>query len=440
MQRRTAVERGMTLKAIDEARRLLSSEAFTETAVLLSGGTDLAEAYRTRLLRAIGTFTPHFGSDREIAVFSAPGRTELGGNHTDHQRGHVLAASINLDVIAVVARRTDRTICVKSEGFPADVISLDELEPVTDQKPTAAELIRGAAAWFQQYGCPLDTGFDAYTTSQVMPGSGLSSSAAFEVLLGNICNALYADNRFTPVELAQMGQYAENVYFHKPCGLMDQAAVCLGGLAYMDFEDQAQPKTQKLELNFEDHGYALVLVKVGADHVAATDDYAAVPREMQDVAAEFGKARLCEVNVADFDAKLPELRAKLGDRACLRAVHYWYENGLVDKRWAALNAGDIDQFLVLTRESGASSAMYLQNVVAKLGSEQPSMYALALAEHVLDGRGAVRIHGGGFGGTIQAFVPLDLVDNFIAKMNGWLGEGSARHYAISDKGAYAAWL
>ena len=221
---------------------------------------------------------------------------------------------------------------------------------------------------------------------------------------------------------------------------MDQAAVCLGGLAYMDFEDQAQPKTQKLDLNFEDHGYALVLVKVGADHVAATDDYAAVPREMQDVAAEFGKARLCEVDVADFDAKLPELRAKLGDRACLRAVHYWYENGLVDKRWAALNAGDIDQFLTLTRESGASSAMYLQNVVAKLGSEQPSMYALALAEHVLDGRGAVRIHGGGFGGTIQAFVPLDLVDTFITKMNGWLGEGSARHYAISDKGAYAAWL
>ena len=174
--------------------------------------------------------------------------------------------------------------------------------------------------------------------------------------------------------------------------------------------------------------------------MAATDDYAAVPREMQDVAAEFGKARLCEVDVADFDAKLPELRAKLGDRACLRAVHYWYENGLVDKRWAALNAGDIDQFLVLTRESGASSAMYLQNVVAKLGSEQPSMYALALAEHVLDGRGAVRIHGGGFGGTIQAFVPLDLVDTFIAKMNDWLGEDSARHYAISDKGAYAAWL
>ena len=243
-----------------------------------------------------------------------------------------------------------------------------------------------------------------------------------------------------PVALAQMSQRTENNYYGKPCGLMDQAAVCLGGLAYMNFEDQAQPKTQKLELNFEDHGYALVLVKVGADHVAATDDYAAVPREMQDVAAEFGKARLCEVDVADFDAKLPELRAKLGDRACLRAVHYWYENGLVDKRWAALNAGDIDQFLVLTRESGASSAMYLQNVVAKLGSEQPSMYALALAEHVLDGRGAVRIHGGGFGGTIQAFVPLDLVDTFIAKMNSWLGEGSARHYAISDKGAYAAWL
>ena len=285
-----------------------------------------------------------------------------------------------------------------------------------------------------------NTTFHRVIPGFMIQGGGLSSSAAVEAAYGRAMETLWGAPAIEPVALAQMSQRTENNYYGKPCGLMDQAAVCLGGLAYMDFEDQAQPKTQKLELNFEDHGYALVLVKVGADHVAATDDYAAVPREMQDVAAEFGKARLCEVNVADFDAKLPELRAKLGDRACLRAVHYWYENGLVDKRWAALNAGDIDQFLVLTRESGASSAMYLQNVVAKLGSEQPSMYALALAEHVLDGRGAVRIHGGGFGGTIQAFVPLELVDTFITKMNGWLGEGSARHYAISDKGAYAAWL
>ena len=271
MQRRTAVERGMTLKAIDEARRLLSSEAFTETAVLLSGGTDLAEAYRTRLLRAIDTFTQHFGSDRELAVFSAPGRT------------------------AVVARRTDRTICVKSEGFPADVISLDELEPVTDQKPTAAELIRGAAAWFQQYGCPLDTGFDAYTTSQVMPGSGLSSSAAFEVLLGNICNALYADNRFTPVEMAQMGQYAENVYFHKPCGLMDQMASSVGGAVAIDFANPVKPVVHPVKFDFSSTGYALCIVDTGGNHADLTEEYAAIPREMGAVAKYFGKDVLSEV-------------------------------------------------------------------------------------------------------------------------------------------------
>ena len=380
-----------------------------------------------------------FGSHAEAGLYSAPGRTEIGGNHTDHQHGRVLAGSVNIDMIAAAAPNDKNQLRVQSEGYDLCVIDLNDLEARKEEENTTAALLRGECAAFTQRGAKL-AGLDVYVSSNVPKGSGVSSSAAFEVLIGVILNDCFMTEKVSPIAIAQIGQWAENVYFGKPCGLMDQAAVCLGGLAYMDFEDQAQPKTQKLELNFEDHGYALVLVKVGADHVAATDDYAAVPREMQDVAAEFGKARLCEVNVADFDAKLPELRAKLGDRACLRAVHYWYENGLVDKRWAALNAGDIDQFLVLTRESGASSAMYLQNVVAKLGAEQPSMYALALAEHVLDGRGAVRIHGGGFGGTIQAFVPLELVDTFIAKMNGWLGEGSARHYAISDKGAYAAWL
>mgnify|MGYP000419470106 CR=1 FL=1 len=406
-------------------------------------GADAVQEQRKRYTDLIDEFEKKYGTNRTVRLYSAPGRTEIGGNHTDHNNGVVLAGSVNLDMVAVVSPNEENVIRVKSLGFDKiDDVDVTNLVPQPREAEHSASLIRGVAKGIVDAGGKVG-GFDCYTTSNVLRGSGLSSSAAFEVCIGAILRGEYNNNdmeKFNQVKIAQIGQYAENVFFGKPCGLMDQAAVCLGGLAYMDFEDQAQPKTQKLELNFEDHGYALVLVKVGADHVAATDDYAAVPREMQDVAAEFGKARLCEVNVADFDAKLPELRAKLGDRACLRAVHYWYENGLVDKRWAALNAGDIDQFLVLTRESGASSAMYLQNVVAKLGSEQPSMYALALAEHVLDGRGAVRIHGGGFGGTIQAFVPLDLVDTFIAKMNGWLGEGSARHYAISDKGAYAAWL
>ncbi len=289
-------------------------------------------------------FEEEFGpiGDRQVLYVHAPGRSEISGNHTDHEGGHVIAGSLDVAVDGIAVATDSNKVRVADEGYPTFEIALGTLDVQESEKGTSASLVRGMAH-----------------------------------------------------EIAALG--------------------------------------------VEPHGFDF-LVKVGADHVAATDDYAAVPREMQDVAAEFGKTRLCEVDVADFDAKLPELRAKLGDRACLRAVHYWYENGLVDKRWAALNAGDIDQFLVLTRESGASSAMYLQNVVAKLGSEQPSMYALALAEHVLDGRGAVRIHGGGFGGTIQAFVPLDLVDTFIAKMNGWLGEGSARHYAISDKGAYAAWL
>ena len=253
----------------------------------------------------------------------------------------MLAASINLDVIAVVARRTDRTICVKSEGFPADVISLDELEPVTDQKPTAAELIRGAAAWFQQYGCPLDTGFDAYTTSQVMPGSGLSSSAAFEVLLGNICNALYADNRFTPVELAQMGQYAENVYFHKPCGLMDQMASSVGGAVAIDFANPVKPVVHPVKFDFSSTGYALCIVDTGGNHADLTEEYAAIPREMGAVAKYFGKDVLSEVKSEQVLRSIPELRKACGDRAVLRAMHFYREDGRAQGESDALERGGL---------------------------------------------------------------------------------------------------
>ena len=355
-------------------------------------------------------------------------RSEISGNHTDHEGGHVIAGSLDVAVDGIAVATDSNKIRVADEGYPTFEITLDTLDIQKSEKGTSASLVRGMAHEIAALGVE-PHGFDFAFTCSVPSGGGLSSSAAVEAAYGRAMETLWGAPAIEPVTLAQMSQRTENNYYGKPCGLMDQAAVCLGGLAYMDFEDQAQPKTQKLELNFEDHGYALVLVKVGADHVAATDDYAAVPREMQDVAAEFGKARLCEVNVADFDAKLPELRAKLGDRACLRAVHYWYENGLVDKRWAALNAGDIDQFLVLTRESGASSAMYLQNVVAKLGAEQPSMYALALAEHVLDGRGAVRIHGGGFGGTMTS---IGIVIGFGCIMGIFLEKsGAAKRMAIT---------
>ena len=386
-------------------------------------------------------FEEAFGAigDRRAVYVHAPGRSEIAGNHTDHEGGHVIAASLDVAVDGIAVANGTNTVRVVDEGYPSFEVELNTLDVRQDELGTSASLVRGMAHEIAAVG-GMPAGFDFAFTCTVPSGGGLSSSAAVEAAYGRAMQALWGVPAIDPVALAQMSQRTENNYYGKPCGLMDQAAVCLGGLAYMDFENQAQPATQKLELNFEDHGHALVLVKVGADHVAATDDYAAVPREMQDVAAVFGKQRLCEVDPAEFDAKLPQIREQLGDRACIRAVHYWYENGLVDKRWAALNAGDIDGFLALTRASGASSAMYLQNVVAKLGAEQPSMYALGLAEHVLNGRGAVRIHGGGFGGTIQAFVPLDLVDEFISKMDGWLGQGSARRYTVTDKGAYAQWL
>ncbi|WP_277218267.1 galactokinase family protein, partial [Ruminococcus callidus] len=335
------------MKTIEEARRLLQSEEFMHIAAVLGGGEDLAEAYRNRLLCAIDSFVQLYGSGREIAIFSAPGRTELGGNHTDHQHGHVLAASINLDVIAVVARREDTTIRVHSEGFPEDEISLEELEPVTDKKPTAAELIRGIAARFKQYGCPLETGFDAYTTSQVMAGSGLSSSAAFEVLLGNICNALYAENRFTPVELAQMGQYAENVYFQKPCGLMDQMASSVGGAVAIDFANPMLPAVHPVAFDFSRTGYVLCIVDTGGNHADLTAEYAAIPAEMQEVAKYFGKDVLAEVPPAQVLRSIPELRKACGDRAVLRAMHFYREDGRAQGESDALDRGDFEAFLHL---------------------------------------------------------------------------------------------
>lgn len=264
---------------------------------------------------------------------------------------------------------------MKSEGFPADVISLDELEPVTDQKPTAAELIRGAAAWFQQYGCPLDTGFDAYTTSQVMPGSGLSSSAAFEVLLGNICNALYADNRFTPVELAQMGQYAENVYFHKPCGLMDQMASSVGGAVAIDFANPVKPVVHPVKFDFSSTGYALCIVDTGGNHADLTEEYAAIPREMGAVAKYFGKDVLSEVKSEQVLRSIPELRKACGDRAVLRAMHFYREDGRAQGESDALERGDFEAFLHLVQNSGESSYCLLQNVYpSSVPAEQPGLH------------------------------------------------------------------
>jgi galactokinase len=282
------------------------------------------------------------------------------------------------------------------------------------------------------------SGFDIALTSTIPVGGGLSSSAAIEAALGRAMEALWDGKSYDALELARMCQKVENVYFGKPCGLMDQASVCLGGLAFIDFFDKENPKAEKLVYDFEDAGYALILAKVGASHEDLTDAYAAIPEEMQEVARTFGKVRLADVDEKNFLDAVPELRKKLGDRPVLRALHYWNEDRLVQKRWQALQEGNIEEFLALTRASGKSSAMYLQNVTTG-NAEQPAMVALALAERLLEGKGACRIHGGGFGGTIQCFVPLAEADQFQERMDAWLGKDATRRYHIAERGAFASW-
>ena len=355
--------------------------------------------------------------------FSAPGRTEIGGNHTDHQRGRVLAAAVNLDTVAAVRENGTDTIRLLSKGYPLCQINVRELDPKADEINTTPALIRGVVARFTQLGCDVK-GFDAYCESTVLPGSGLSSSAAFEVLMGTIINHLFFDARVSPAEVAQIGQYAENVFFGKPCGLMDQTASAVGNLVTIDFFEKDNPAIKPVNFDFSSCGHALCIIDSGADHADLTDEYAAVPGEIKSIAAYFGKEVLTQINEADFFAAIPALRAKCGDRAVLRAVHFYQENARVPKQVAALEAGNFDAFLKLIKESGYSSYMYLQNVIpAGYKAHQDVALALAMCEHFLQGKGAYRVHGGGFAGTVQAFVPFESLDAFRAGIDGVLGEG-----------------
>ena len=366
-------------------------------------------------------------------LFSAPGRTELSGNHTDHQLGKVLAGAVDLDTVAAVALNGERLIRILSEGYPLCEIDLDSLAVRPEETGTTAALIRGTAAGIAARGCTVP-GFDAYVTSRVLAGSGLSSSAAFEVLLGTVIDRL-AGAGMTALEIAQFAQRVENVYFGKPCGLMDQAASSLGGVITIDFANELSPQVERLELDLTALGYALCIVDSGADHADLTDEYAAIPGELGLVSAHFGKKHLREVPEADFWAALPALRRAAGDRAILRAVHIYQENRRVEKQVAALKAGDFDSFLALVKESGRSSWMYLQNVVpAGYKTHQALGVALALAEKLLDGQGACRVHGGGFAGTIQAFVPLERLADFRAGIDAALGAGSCHVVTIRPEG------
>ena len=366
-------------------------------------------------------------------LFSAPGRTELGGNHTDHQLGRVLAGAVSVDTLAAVAPNGEGLIRVQSEGYPLCTLSLEELDVRPAEFGSTLSLIRGVAARITQLGHAVH-GFDAYVTSRVLPGSGLSSSAAFEVLLGTVINSLDGCG-LSAIEIAQIGQYAENVYFGKPCGLMDQMASSVGGIVTIDFADASRPVVEPLDFDFASCGHALCIVNSGADHADLTDEYAAIPREMKAVCAVFGKEHLREVDEDAFYARLREVRAAAGDRAALRAMHFFEDNRRVALQVEALKAKDFARFLDLVNESGRSSWLYLQNVVPTGSTlHQELALSLALAARLLQGRGASRVHGGGFAGTIQAFVPLDLLDAFRGGMEAVLGKGSCQVLSIRPEG------
>ncbi len=360
--------------------------------------------------------------------FSAPGRTEICGNHTDHNRGRVVAAAVNLDVMAAVKPTTDGVITVKSEGFPIDTVDTRNLDVHESEMNTSASLIRGVCAGLKNRGYKIG-GFTAYTHSNVLKGSGLSSSAAFEVLIVTILSHLYNSGSVSDIEAAQIAQYAENVYFGKPSGLMDQMASSVGGVVGIDFEDLDNPVVKALQLDLSKYGYSICIVDTKGNHAHMTPEYAAVPAEMKAVAAMLGKEVLRELTRDDILDNLGSLRKTLGDRAVLRSLHFFDENERVDELVKSLEDGDFDKFLSVIKASGNSSYKYLQNVYASsVPTEQGVSLGLYMSEKFLSGKGATRVHGGGFAGTIQAFVPDDMLDSYKAGMERIFGEGSC--YAL----------
>ena len=400
-------------------------------------GADAVAAQQARYAEALEQFAALYGADRDVSLFSVSGRSELSGNHTDHNYGCVVAASIDLDIIAVASANEENVIRVKSEGFPADEVNLATYtQPDPAMFATSASIIAGMSAQFAQNGL-CTGGFDAYTTSAVLKGSGISSSAAFEDMIGNILNYLYNNGSVDNVEIAKMSQKAENLFFGKPCGLMDQVACAHGGIVAIDFADPTAPIIRGVPFDITAAGYALCIVNTGGNHADLTDDYASIPSEMKSVAAYFGKKVLREVNKADVVAAIPALREKLGDRAVLRAMHFFAENERVLAQTDALMQDDLDAFLSHVCASGQSSFCYLQNIyTTKAPHEQGLSLALCLAEQVLGGkRAAWRVHGGGFAGTIQAFVPTELVEEFRAAMDGAFGAGACLPLHIRQVGA-----
>lgn len=367
-------------------------------------------------------------------VFSAPGRTEICGNHTDHQHGAVLAAAVDLETVAEVTLNGTNMVRVFSEGYAPVEICLTDTAFREEEKNTTAALVRGVTAIFQDLGAKVQ-GFDARVRSTVLPGSGLSSSAAFEVLLGTVFNELFFSSKLSPVQIAQIAQNVENVYFGKPCGLMDQAASSVGGLVFMDFEDPGKPYVEKIDFDFSASGHALCIIDTGADHAGLTEEYAAIPGDLRQVCRFFGKEVLREIPEEAFFAALPSLRQQVSDRAILRSIHFYQENRRVFRLKDALKEKDFETFLTIIKESGRSSWMYLQNITPTGAVQhQEVAVALALCDTFLAGKGAYRVHGGGFAGTVQAFVPEDMLDDFRSKIEAVLGKGAFHILQISPHG------
>lgn len=385
---------------------------------------DEAAAQQERFFELAKAYESDFNSDADLRFFSAPGRTEVGGNHTDHNNGKVLAAAVDLDAIAAVEARNDGIICVKSQGYDEHKVDISNLSIVDEEEGTSLALIRGICAKLKELGYNIG-GFNASVTSSVLSGSGLSSSAAYEVLICAIINYLYNDGKIGAVEIAQVSQYAENVYFKKPCGLMDQTACSVGGFVKIDFEDTSAPVIEKVDFDIAKHGYNLCIVDTGGNHADLTDDYAAIRLEMNSVAEFFGKKVLRHVDEKDVFENIGEIRTKTGDRAIERAIHFYNENKRVERLAAALSDGNFDAFKATIIESGKSSFMYNQNCFTlSAPASQPVALALCIAEELLKDKGAYRVHGGGFAGTIQAFVPVEDTDAFVGAMKKVFGEKS----------------
>lgn len=419
---------------ITEVKKQLEANKFDGLLKELYIDDDLVTKQKSRYLDLLNNFKLNFPAE-EVSIYSAPGRTEVGGNHTDHQHGRVLAAAVNMDTVAIVSLNNSNIINLISEGFEISPIDLSVLDKQESEVGKSEAIIRGICSRISELNFKIG-GFDAYINSEVIEGAGLSSSAAFETLIGTILSHEFNDGSISPVDIAKIGQFAENNFFDKPCGLMDQTASSVGGFITIDFNDVAKPIVEKLDFDFAKTNHSLCIVDTKGSHADLTDEYSAIPLEMKNVAKYFGKDYLREVDPVEFYQNIADLRTKVSDRSIIRAHHFFDENNRVTLQVSALRENDFNNFKSLIKDSGNSSFKYLQNVYTNIVNEQAISLALAISENVLKKQGVSRVHGGGFAGTIQAFVPDNLLKEYIKAMNDIFGENSCHVLSIRNHGGY----